>query len=622
MVCSSDGLERVVEGALRGELLEVRALNSVVLDGRSSAAQQLVPLLERVLERGRVVSVRGIAKLKVEGDGRGSRADLLGFLNLNRERFDREGEGFVFFLDPVSAVELSRLAPDMERYGRRFEFLDWWDLLEAEGDEAVRAAGQTRTLLDEWTDQERRLQRARDAKAPPALLAGLLFVMMTLARRLLRGEEEWALTEEFVVLASLSGDARLRLLAAAQQAQVLAARGEFEAARQRAAAALANPTGMPEPGLLARGHSAMAWAQGSADCRRTLRSWERAATQYELGGELDNAGLTLGNAVGFLIELGQLHEAARALAAARALSQRARNSLLHAALEERSADLAIHGGELREALLSIGRATALGRLLGSAEALEHCRTTLGAWLRATGAPTSALSVLQERLDLSRQGGKVAEATSAAADLAELLSDLGRWGTLQALAAELSPLALSLPSSAGLHRALCRHALADSDLPSASAVLALARQVAEPAGYLLQVARADQLEAIVSLAHSNPAAALTALSRSTPFHEQAGFRPALARDHVLAAFAHLHQGDAERGRQLAAEGLLLIETCGSLRDQPMALAALGLAARKLDQPGTAAGYEQRWRRLIAGMEARGLERIIEILIEGGTANGMP
>ncbi|MEM9459088.1 MAG: effector-associated domain EAD1-containing protein [Myxococcota bacterium] len=95
-----------------------------------------------------------------------------------------------------------------------------------------------------------------------------------------------------------------------------------------------------------------------------------------------------------------------------------------------------------------------------------------------------------------------------------------------------------------------------------------------------------------------------------WHVREGARPREARDRTELAMIALGRGQAQRAREHAVQALDLLRDCGTRLYEPAALVALAAAERALGHDDAAAAHDQRWRRLVRGIDAKGLEAELE------------
>ena len=162
VVVSSERLGGEVTGELRARLGRVRVLRLCTYVDSRDSLQRMLDAPPR--EGGFLTTIlSGLPAVLDEGVG----DELLSWLNLHREGFERPGEAFVFVLSPSAADRWAREAADFDRYVQRFEFMDWDDLVEEarqaaaqiepegeSGEERLRAAEQTLERARSLDDQQ------------------------------------------------------------------------------------------------------------------------------------------------------------------------------------------------------------------------------------------------------------------------------------------------------------------------------------------------------------------------------------------------------------------------------------------------------------------------------------
>jgi len=94
------------------------------------------------------------------------------------------------------------------------------------------------------------------------------------------------------------------------------------------------------------------------------------------------------------------------------------------------------------------------------------------------------------------------------------------------------------------------------------------------------------------------------------HARAGYRPLEARDRTELAMIALGRRDPKAARDEALAALELIRSCGVRLYEPAALLALAAAERALGKPEIANVTDRRWRKLVRGIGAKGLEAALE------------
>lgn len=101
-----------------------------------------------------------------------------------------------------------------------------------------------------------------------------------------------------------------------------------------------------------------------------------------------------------------------------------------------------------------------------------------------------------------------------------------------------------------------------------------------------------------------------IEEALAWHTQQGARTLEARDRTELAMIALGRRDPQPARDQALQALDLIRACGTRIYEPAALVALAAAERALGNLDSAVSRDTRWRRLVRGIDAKGLEAALE------------
>jgi len=539
---------------------------------------------------------------------------VLGYLNLNRELFDRAGEGFVFLLDGETAEEVTAGAGDFARYARWCELTAWDDLLRA----GAADVDGTRLEQESWEREEReardRVERIRKAGGEVATLAEALCDHACALLNLLRAGEALTRCDEAVELTRGADAPSTESRALAGRAAVLCDLLRICEAQQDARRALALARARGRSHLTASADNVLSVSLFlSGQVADALRHAEAAAEAMARIGAAADAAVNLGNAAQDRLLLGDLPGASTTAAAALASAREATAPREEGMALHRVGEVELARGGLAQAAAALGRSLAL--LGGLRDVPSRVRTLrfLADLRLATGHPTVALETVkgaleQVRRGMSPWGESLLAPTAAAVHLA-----LGAPAAARALVEPASAAA----RSAGLRLvearariALATIAEAEGDLDTARASLGDAHALLAELGIRLLEAEAARHLGRVCLLAGDPSAADTHLAAALSFDRTAGTLPALARDLTELAFLAVRRGDPGSARTQAEEALELVSDCETRLDEPAALAALAAAHHSSGRADLAAPLEARWRRLVEGMGAAGVRAAIE------------
>jgi tetratricopeptide (TPR) repeat protein len=616
---SSEALALEVKAALAERLGDAFHWHEAVLEEAASAA----PLVKwRTLEPDpqRVVAVTGLGRLLTAHPGEW--LPILNGFNLQREALAERREGLVFFVDEEGMVELRRQAPDFYRYTLIFRFERILDFYERE-----RSKEEKEAPKEDWSlplsYYENRVERARKSGRPETVLPALL---------------------DLAQQAAWKGQGDLALGTAVEAFELSRVLGELDPLRVRARLTL----GWIHLEI-GRVNEALGEAQELVQLLMGAPSNEGPLLVSE---ELGPAAFDL---LGKALQLesaasAKLGYAARALELVKLALDR-----LPTLAEVTMADLVRIGAS---ALVALGRPQ---------EALRFAQervVALGPTSKRTVTRSAALEVSHLVGDLRQTcevaGKMIAHLKGEARDslerflVAPLFASFGELAAAERLVESGRPSASpfvaapSLRSLAIIGLTLLRQPaygearlVVDAHLTSATAVGALSHWAGASLGsaqveslgcrwqFALKQAfqvhdrlieagcsrflpDAETLLARLSYLSGNlPEAHRWAESAAEKAREM-GARAMADQADTERAFIALAKGDGAEAKRLASGVILSIGETRYRIDEPPAVAARAAALRLLgedDRPD-----ERRWRRLVRGIGAKGLERRIEQSLE--------
>lgn len=593
VVTSSAELERIVVTELRERLGDL-VCTDLALDAAATAPLEL---LAGPPDPRRIVLVSRL--WEVAAAQTGSTFDL-GVLNLQREVLAARGEALVFLTDEASAAALARQAPDLYRYTISFSFErleDWIARGQAEEEaelpeESPRASEE---LYLHW------LAEAREAEDPHGIASALLDLTV-LRLRDGRIEDARESAEAALAIVRQGTDLELRARVVQTWARVLRDRGQVEEAIVAAEEgySLAAKPGIPTA-VVRQGEVSL------ADALRAAGRYQDALALLDRAMAADppiaaTRTLVYNRAVTLAV-LGRMAEAMNSLqddagqavprdlrpqaAAAWAIVYLGSGDLRHAS---ESAGMALaHWGSIDPAF----RAFRVGSLLGLHGALVDGRARLSAIEidsieKASGR--AAISVEGMRIALQSDPADEPLSQTARRCIEKCRAAGNRVWTMSAelLAAEVDARIARLPEA--LNRG--EEVRAAFDEMGLATFLADCEQTLSRFHYL-----AGNLDHAGRFAES-------AAGRA----KHCGARAVAARADTERAYIALARGDAKAARTLSEAALSSIGETRFRIDEPAALAARAAARRLAGEEDDA--DERRWRRLVRGMGARGLERRIE------------
>lgn len=530
------------------------------------------------------------------------RDEFLAWLNFHREDFERAGEAFLFVLLDEHASTWQALAPDLDAYTQHFDFVDWSDLVVDAKREAGKIEVEIFSLGEALRRTERRLEHARhdvDQEIKALVDVGLVALEASSLDRAREAIED-AVSRARAVVASAApaptrptGSVRRALRA---NAILMSSLGHPKEALQELE--LLEQAGDDEG--LHRNVTINRFLAGHP--RRALVELEeilRADTGDQLWSRQN---------IGVVAEW--LGEVRRGLEWARDAPTELQpwNLGSHAGLGVTLASLLIDTGELVEALAPLTRSLWLADAVG----VERARVAgLANLARATfeaGHPAEGLALLEH--PEASSGWKTADGHGLATVRAEVRH------TLAGPAAVLAVIRDERERQRGWQA------------PIPAAELAYVRAFASVGDdeerrylqdasdrframdgwyYLSELER--RLARLDRLAGDLDGAAVRA-REGLEWHTREGVRPREARDRAELAMIALGRGDAGEAVESANHALELIRACGTRLYEPAALVALAAAERALGHHEVADVHDHRWRRLVRGIGAKGLEAALE------------
>jgi tetratricopeptide (TPR) repeat protein len=598
VVTSSEALSAEVLEALGEQLGELEVIDVSQGEGPRVVVEAMVARPSEAAARTSVV-VGLSAVLDSE-----HRDELLAWLNFHREDFERPATAFVFMVQARHTDPWQRLAPDLDRYTQHFEFIHWGDLV-ADAERTASELDVEMFPLDEALHRaERRLEHSRqhDAQELKALIevgnVALHSGAIGRAAEVIEAAVSRARTGE-------TGDALVH------------AKGRSSDMARKAAiarASLVTCTGHPKEAL--RELEELEHSGGSEGVRNALAVSRflaglprRALAELEasLGSDADNRLRLSQNAAVIGEWLGEVQ---RALAWARGPSPDLRPWQLswQAGLWGALASLLVDTGELFEALDVVAKSQWLANGVGwdyarIAGLANLARATLDA-----GHPVAASRTIE------RPGAPTGWRTADGYGFAIVRAEI-RW-TLDGPKAVLPVVRDERERQRGW------------DAPIPAAELAYVRALAsvgddEERRYLQdasdrfrsmdgwhylselerRLARLDRLAGDLDRATDR-------VREGLEWHAREGARPREARDRTELAMIAVGRGDAEAALEFANQALDLIRACGTRLHEPAALVALAAAERALGNHEIADAHHNRWRRLVRGIGAKGLEAALE------------
>jgi tetratricopeptide (TPR) repeat protein len=523
-----------------------------------------------------------------------ARDAFLSWMNFHREDFERPTEAFIFMLRSEQLNVWRRLAPDLDRYTQHFDFVDWNDLVaEAEGIARTTVAVADGLSNDVLLEQaERWLESSRSLQEDVTIDLINVGEHALALGQLQRASE--ALSEALSLTEGKSDN--MRLHAMARHAFLLAhlgcphdalldlgkVKGESDPNFfEHAVGVVSFYAGQPRVALLAHerslvsavGHRFVVSSINAAEVEQWL-GFARAALGRIRGVfrapplQVEDEAFALGCLAWLLIDIGELTSALVPMMKSLFLSQALRRELARVA-----------------GLISLARATFdVGRLARCLEIVDIASSSAG-WKSAMSIGLAAM-----RADVLWMSAGPAAVSSVVRDERERQ----RGWRAPIAAAELA----------------YARALASMDDDDARRCLqdAADRFRAMDGWYYLselerRLARLDRLEGDAERAAAR-------VREGLEWHAREGVRPREACDRTELAMIALGRGDAGDAIESANQALELIRACGTRLYEPAALVALAAAERALGNHEVADAHDHRWRRLVRGIGAKGLEAALE------------
>lgn len=606
VTATSPVLEREVVTELR-ERLQDSLWHDLALSGANDLETFVAWRLQPPDPR-RVVLVTGLNEITKAQTG--TMVEVLGAFNLQREGLAERGEGLVLLTDETAAAELMRQAPDFYRFTIGFGFERIEDWIEQGRAEETREVYEP---IGEFSDEvyERRLEAARAVESSRSLMMALL----DLADRKNRQErvtEAEDYTQEALSISGQLADPELYIRALEARARFLSMRGRANEAVDFARAAYysaiergvsdyishrAHWTFADALDRTGRHKEALAVVEQALSAESRLNpSWKAAmvhtrANILSILGRFVDAIDTLRTDVpqpipnhlrgdhfdtwrGIYEGIGDLLNAARA--AGRAYAHYSEALIWFA---YKTAKLLWKHGQINHARKSLQSA--------SMDPATNLVQPAGlSWLR-----------MAIEIDLEADDELLSQQVNACLEICWKAEHRPWISVATLLVAGVHALAGRFPEALDRGeeaRIMVEEMSYSRFLPDCEHTLARFHRLA------------GHLEKAITLAEQ-------AAHRA---HVQ-GNRPAIARADTERAFIAIARGDAKTARTHAETALQCIGETRFRIDEPAALAALAAARRLAGNDDSS--DERRWRRLVRGMGARGLERRIE---QSLAATGLP
>lgn len=599
---SSDRLTKEVLAALNERLGAVKRLD-VSAGGENPRKAIEASLTQQRGDEYEVCTILGLPTVlaSVEGD------EFLSWLNFHREDFEEPAEAYLFILLSKHTESWRKLAPDLDRFTQHFDFIDWQDLIE-DADRAAKelllSGVKTFSLAEALRRAERRLERSRslhEQEVKALVEVGLLAIAV--------GSFERA---RQVIETALSRADEMEQL---RPHSLASGHSKARSSATRANALLASHLGNPDKAL--REIEELVREEDDEDLRRDLAAEHFSSGHAHLAlAELERAlttnsedhALTIRSNIAVVSEwLGEVRKAHRAVQGAPE-DLRPWKLSSHAWLWGAQASLLIDSGRMFDALHLLAKSLRLSQVIESAQSWV---TSLASLARATfdvGYPADAVKML-ENVGTS-PGWKSARNYGLAIVRAQ-----ASW--VRDGPAAVLPIIRDERERQRDWRA---------PIPAAELVYvrALASKRDDEARRYFQEA-ADRFRAMDGLYYTSEVERWLArldrlegdlergsarVQEGLEWHTREGLRPREALDRTELAMISLARGDADLASEHARCALELIRDCGTRLYEPAALVALAAAERALGHLETAEAHDQRWRRLVRGIGARGLEAALQ------------
>lgn len=576
VVVSSERLGGKVIGELGVRLQGVELLRlCTYVDPRHS----LTSRLEAPARDGfQTVVVEGLGAA-LEADRRG---ELLPWLNFRREEFERAGEAFVFVLSREVADRWSKQAADLNRYMQWFEFVDWDDLVEAAGRsaESEDLVGPSREEELRRAEARRELTRGLGVGQEREALDELAY------QQLVAGLHARAI-ETLVEIVTLTGDDA--------DVQAILARSDVEQIKGHPEVALRMLENI-EAGAIDEAHRLSELGDAYFRAGQSKQAFACAERLLELRPTDDDA---LANMAEVAYWWGEIRKAST-------LCERMGSDRGVARANE--AVIALTTGAYATALDLLMRARRDLKHSGFSHLVVHLVQDLASMSLDTAAPLRAVDLLDEARSLpgsrSTRSLKwpllwartlwILHGPAAVSIVVEHEEQRQQGWTAPIPAAELAHVRAF--AAASDHDA--RHHFQDAaDRYRSMEALSRLSEIER------SLARLDRLEGDLDRATERIDEGLT-------WHVREGTRPWEARDRIELAMISLGRAQPSVAQEQANLALQIIRECGIRLYEPAALVALAAAERAQGSPAVADAHDERWRRLVRGIDAKGLEAALE------------
>jgi tetratricopeptide (TPR) repeat protein len=585
VVSSSEGLAREVLEALAGRLGELEEVDA-------SAGEDPRHIVEAMLAKPHDGFRMSVLLGLTNALGSDDRDELLAWLNFHREDFERPDQAFVFTLSAEHADAWQKLAPDLDRYTQHFDFVDWDDLVadaQRTADEMkMEVIGRREVLqhIDERLDDVRpwsdfAAQTLVDAAHTYMAMGMLQQAKSVLAKafRLTQGKrnmQRHGVIRAGAILSSHMGRPAEALRGLEQlQEEVTLGALRTDASAERFA------TGQPLRAL--------------DEIRESLAS--NLDDHLTLSHDFAIVGQWLGR---IRASLGHVREAPADLRPWRLPMQ--------AWAWDTLASLLIDTGDVVEALDPLMKSLRVSVAIGFEHARVSSRTSLSRATLDRGHPARCLTILEGAT--TSPGWKSARSYGLAVVRAEASWVLSGPSGVRPVVRDERKRQRGWRAPIPAAELAYVHALASTHDDQARRRLqdAADRFRAMDGWYYLselerRLARLDRLEGDLDRATAR-------IQEGLEWHAREGLRPREARDRTEVAMIALGRHDAEAAFESASRALELIHACGTRLYEPATLVALAASERVLGHHDSAAIHDQRWRRLVQGIGAKGLEAALE------------
>lgn len=600
VVTSSEALAEEVLGALEGR---VGGLERVDVASGADPRQVVDQHLGRPHGDGFATTVfRGLPEVLASEQAE----EFLAWLNFHREDFERPAEAFLFLMLAKDADKWNRRAADLDRYTQHFEFIDW-DSFVAKSEDGARDAAATLELVDGrklLASVEDRLERSR--KSSTDVVVTNLLAVGLVALNMGQFPRAQTVVEEALQL-TLGRNDELRRSVVRAEAQVLSHLGQPIESLRRLEEVVGNNPEDPDArvGLAVERFFAGQPLRALSEIERLLA--QRSRTSSNFSDDPSRISISLSNATAIQQWLGQ-HTAAAQLISKAPLDLPPLSRHQVGWSWESKGSFLVDTGDIIEALDPLTWALAVARTHGSAYLEVAVRVNGSRATLDAGHPARSLRLLEGAA--TSLGWKTARSHGLAAVRAEASWTLsGPSAVLPVVrdererqkgwqapipAAELA----YVRALASVHDDEARRCLQE----------AADRFRAMDGWYYLselerRLARLDRLRGDLDRADAR-------IREGLAWHAREGLRPREARDRTERAMIALGRGEPEAALESASQALELIHACRTRLYEPAALVALAAAEHALGHHEAASAHDQRWRRLVQGIDAKGLEEALE------------